>query len=125
MILLVGDGAAQLTIQELGSMLRDGLTPIIFLLNNHGYTVERAIHGPQQPYNDIAEWDWTQLPQALAVDKASLTCRVTQADELQQVLTQIENCQQLAFIEVMLPPMDMPELMVNVAKSIQARNAAV
>lgn len=124
-ILLVGDGAAQLTIQELGSMLRDGLTPIIFLLNNHGYTVERAIHGPQQPYNDIAEWDWTQLPQALAVDKASLTCRVTQADELQQVLTKIENCQQLAFIEVMLPPMDMPELMVNVAKSIQARNAAI
>lgn len=61
-ILLIGDGAAQLTIQELGSMLRDGLAPIIFLLNNQGYTVERAIHGPHQRYNDIAQWDWTHLP---------------------------------------------------------------
>ncbi len=45
-ILLIGDGAAQLTVQELGSMLRDGLKPVIFVLNNQGYTIERAIHGP-------------------------------------------------------------------------------
>ena len=36
-ILLIGDGAAQLTVQELGSMLRDGLKPVIFVLNNQGY----------------------------------------------------------------------------------------
>ncbi|WP_145538758.1 alpha-keto acid decarboxylase family protein [Yersinia kristensenii] len=124
-ILLVGDGAAQLTIQELGSMLRDGLTPIIFLLNNQGYTVERAIHGPQQRYNDIAEWDWTQLPQALALNKPSFSRRVTQVDQLQQVLAELENCQQLAFIEVVLPQMDAPELLINIAKSLQTRNAAV
>ena len=35
-----GDGAAQLTIQELGSMLRDKQHPIIPVLNNEGYTVE-------------------------------------------------------------------------------------
>ncbi|SUH14460.1 decarboxylase [Salmonella enterica subsp. enterica] len=45
MILIIGDGAAQLTIQEMGSMLRDGQAPVILLLNNDGYTVERAIHG--------------------------------------------------------------------------------
>lgn len=44
-ILIIGDGAAQLTIQEMGSMLRDGQAPVILLLNNDGYTVERAIHG--------------------------------------------------------------------------------
>ncbi len=37
------DGAAQLTIQEMGSMLRDKQKPLILLLNNEGYTVERAI----------------------------------------------------------------------------------
>ncbi|MGF7448717.1 thiamine pyrophosphate-dependent enzyme, partial [Klebsiella michiganensis] len=52
-VLVVGDGAAQLTIQELGSMLRDKQRPLILLLNNEGYTVERAIHGPEQRYNDI------------------------------------------------------------------------
>ena len=50
MVLIVGDGAAQLTIQEMGSMLRDKQKPLILLLNNEGYTVERAIHGPEQRY---------------------------------------------------------------------------
>ncbi|WP_079826022.1 alpha-keto acid decarboxylase family protein, partial [Salmonella enterica] len=58
-ILIIGDGAAQLTIQEMGSMLRDGQAPVILLLNNDGYTVERAIHGAAQRYNDIASWNWT------------------------------------------------------------------
>ncbi|CFR16014.1 MULTISPECIES: alpha-keto acid decarboxylase family protein [Yersinia] len=124
LILLVGDGAAQLTIQELGSMLRDGLNPIIFLLNNQGYTVERAIHGPQQRYNDIATWNWTQLPLALGLGKESFTHRVTKVQQLQQVLAQIEKPQKLTFIEVVLPPMDIPELLMHVTKSIQRRNVA-
>ncbi|WP_186379395.1 alpha-keto acid decarboxylase family protein [Yersinia massiliensis] len=124
LILLVGDGAAQLTIQELGSMLRDGLNPIIFLLNNQGYTVERAIHGPQQRYNDIAAWNWTQLPLALGLGKESVTHRVTEVHQLQQLLAQIEKPQKLTFIEVVLPPMDIPELLMHVTKSIQRRNVA-
>ncbi|STU96390.1 indolepyruvate decarboxylase [Klebsiella pneumoniae subsp. ozaenae] len=64
----------QLTIQEMGSMLRDKQKPLILLLNNEGYTVERAIHGPEQRYNDIALWDWQRLPEAFAPDVAS-RCR--------------------------------------------------
>ena len=48
-------------------MLRDKQRPIILVLNNEGYTVERAIHGPEQRYNDIALWNWTQIPQALSL----------------------------------------------------------
>ncbi|VFT75171.1 indolepyruvate decarboxylase [Klebsiella aerogenes] len=70
-VLIVGDGAAQLTIQEMGSMLRDKQKPLILLLNNEGYTVERAIHGPEQRYNDIALWDWQRLPEAFAPDVVS------------------------------------------------------
>jgi indolepyruvate decarboxylase len=44
-------------------MLRDKQQPLILLLNNEGYTVERAIHGPEQRYNDIALWDWNRLPE--------------------------------------------------------------
>ena len=57
-LLLVGDGSALLTVQELGSMLRYDMKPIIILLNNSGYTVERAIHGATQKENDIAMSDW-------------------------------------------------------------------
>lgn len=105
-------------------MLRDGLNPIIFLLNNQGYTVERAINGPQQRYNDIAPWNWTQLPQALTTGKQFMTRKIKETHQLQQVLAQIEGAQQLVFIEVVLPPMDMPDLLISVAKSIQARNSA-
>lgn len=52
-ILIIGDGSFQVTAQELSTILRQNLKPIIFLINNNGYTVERAIHGQNQPYNDI------------------------------------------------------------------------
>lgn len=122
-ILLIGDGAAQLTVQELGSMLRDGLKPVIFVLNNQGYTIERAIHGPEQRYNDIARWNWTQLPPALAGERPVKTLRVSDPDGLRQ-LREVADDDRLAFIEVMLPKMDMPELLDTVSRAIQARNAA-
>ncbi|MEE4407552.1 MULTISPECIES: alpha-keto acid decarboxylase family protein [unclassified Serratia (in: enterobacteria)] len=123
-LLLIGDGAAQLTAQEIGSMLRDGLKPVIFLLNNEGYTVERAIHGPEQRYNDIAQWNWTQLPQALAGEHQVKTLRVTEPEQLRQALREVGDSPQLAFVEVVLPKMDIPELLDTVSRAIQSRNAA-
>lgn len=38
----------QLTVQELSTMTREGLTPIVFVLNNQGYTIERCIHGKER-----------------------------------------------------------------------------
>ena len=38
----------QLTVQELSTMIREGLTPIVFVLNNEGYTIERCIHGKER-----------------------------------------------------------------------------
>ena len=69
-------------------MLRDKQKPLILLLNNEGYTVERAIHGPEQRYNDIALWDWQRLPEAFAPDVASRCRRVTQTSELREVMTE-------------------------------------
>ncbi|KAJ7858459.1 pyruvate decarboxylase [Mycena leptocephala] len=70
-ILFIGDGSLQLTVQELSSMLRHGLKPIIFVLNNEGYEIERCIHGRDRKYNDIANWNWTGLLSVLG--DASLT----------------------------------------------------
>ncbi|KAF7343225.1 Pyruvate decarboxylase [Mycena venus] len=70
-ILFIGDGSLQLTVQELSSMIRHGLKPIIFVLNNGGYEIERVIHGRDRKYNDIANWNWTGLLSVLG--DASLT----------------------------------------------------
>ncbi|EAV2277725.1 alpha-keto acid decarboxylase family protein [Salmonella enterica] len=121
-ILIIGDGAAQLTIQEMGSMLRDGQAPVILLLNNDGYTVERAIHGAAQRYNDIASWNWTQIPPALNAAQQAECWRVTQAIQLAEVLERLARPQRLSFIEVMLPKADLPELLRTMTRALEARN---
>ncbi|ENJ0592544.1 alpha-keto acid decarboxylase family protein [Salmonella enterica] len=121
-ILIIGDGAAQLTIQEMGSMLRDGQAPVILLLNNDGYTVERAIHGAAQRYNDIASWNWTQIPPALNAAQQAECWRVTQAIQLAEVLERLARPQRLSFIEVMLPKAELPELLRTVTRALEARN---
>ncbi|KAL4999847.1 thiamine diphosphate-binding protein [Aspergillus recurvatus] len=55
-ILFIGDGSFQLTAQELATIIHRKLDVIIFLINNDGYTIERAIHGRNQGYNDITPW---------------------------------------------------------------------
>lgn len=121
-ILIIGDGAAQLTIQELGSMLRDGQSPVILLLNNDGYTVERAIHGANQRYNDIAAWSWTLAPQAFSRECQAECWRVTQAVQLEEVLARLSHPQRLSLIEVVLPKADLPELLRTVTRALESRN---
>jgi pyruvate decarboxylase len=61
-ILIVGDGSLQMTVQEAGSFMRFGFKPIIFVINDDGYSIERAIHGPEQQYNDISfHWDYQEM----------------------------------------------------------------
>lgn len=62
-IVIVGDGAFQMTGQELSTAARLGLDPIVFVLNNKGYTTERFIQ--EGPYNDIHEWAYHLIPQVL------------------------------------------------------------
>ncbi len=119
-ILIIGDGSAQLTIQELGSMLRDGLNPVIFILNNDGYTVERAIHGARQPYNDIAAWNWTKLTRALSLDERAKNFRVTRPEQLQAAMAAAADSPQLTLIEVVLRRDDVPPLLQAVAEALES-----
>jgi len=67
-ILFVGDGSLQLTVQEVATIIRHGLKPIIFVINNNGYTIERLIHGMDAAYNDITPWKHTQLLETFGAD---------------------------------------------------------
>lgn len=105
-------------------MLRDKQKPLILLLNNEGYTVERAIHGPEQRYNDIALWDWQRLPEAFAPDVASRCRRVTQTSELREVMTESITSDTLTPVEVMLPKMDIPDFLRAVTQALRSETAA-
>lgn len=122
-VLLIGDGSAQLTIQELGSMQRDKQKPVIFLLNNEGYTVERAIHGADQRYNDITPWNWTQLPQAMFEHSQAQCWRVREAVQLDEVMVKVAKAEYLSLVEVVLPKKDIPELLQAVTSALARSNS--
>lgn len=123
-VLLIGDGAAQLTVQEIGVMAREGIAPVIIVVNNDGYTVERAIHGPQAYYNDIVGWRWQELPTALGVPDA-LAVRAHTVGELEAALAAAaQHRDRMAVIEVVLDRDDVPPLLAELARAAAAANAA-
>ena len=84
-IALIGDGSFQLTAQEVAQMIRRKLPVIIFLINNHGYTIEVEIH--DGPYNNIKNWDYAGLIQVFnAEDGRGRGLRVTNGGELQEAI---------------------------------------
>lgn len=62
-IVLVGDGAFQMTGMELSVAVRYGYDPIVIVLNNDGYLTERLIL--EGEFNDITPWHYSKLPAVL------------------------------------------------------------
>lgn len=109
-ILSVGDGSAQMTIQELGSFLRHGLHPIVFLVNNDGYVIERVIHGWNEAYNDIASWNWCALAKAMsATENQADTATVKEVGTIAKMMKETQKERSaLMFREVMLGRHELP-----------------
>ncbi len=110
-ILFIGDGSFQLTAQELSTILRRKLRPIIFLLNNDGYTIERWIFGKDAPYNDIAPWQYTRLPEVFAPGAQVFTATAGTGDELEEALREAGERACACFIELRLDRLDAPEIL--------------
>ncbi len=62
-IVLVGDGAFQMTGMELSTIARYGINAIVILLNNEGYSTERPML--DGPFNDVHLWHYCKLPEVL------------------------------------------------------------
>lgn len=123
-ILFVGDGSLQLTVQEISTMIRWGLTPYIFVLNNAGYTIERLIHGEKATYNDVQPWDHLALLKTFgAKDYESIrVSSVGEFDKLSKDKAFAKN-DKIRLIEVMLPVMDAPMNLVKQAQLTATTNA--
>jgi indolepyruvate decarboxylase len=99
-ILVTGEGSHQLTAQEVSQFYRFGLKPIIFVLNNDGYLIERLLcKDPEAYYNDLAKWDYAKLPRALGCEDW-FAARVTTCAELDEAIRTAESCGTGAYIEV-------------------------
>jgi TPP-dependent 2-oxoacid decarboxylase len=105
-ILFVGDGSFQLTAQELSTMLRHDYKPVIFLINNGGYTVERCYLGKTSRYNDVATWSYADLPKVFHPGTTARSFVVKTVEDLQQALSTPNDT--LLFIESVMDPYDAP-----------------
>jgi len=102
-IAMIGDGSFQMTAQEVSTMIRYECNPIIFLLNNRGYTIEVEIH--DGPYNNIKNWDYKLLIDAFTAGESkkvkSFLCN-TYGDLQEAVNCALENTDHLIFLECTL-----------------------
>jgi indolepyruvate decarboxylase len=117
-VLLIGDGAAQLTVQELGTFSREGLSPVIVVVNNDGYTIERMIHGKTAPYNDIVAWHWADIPTALGVTN-HLFFRAEKYGELDDAfVAAADHRDRMVLIEAVVARLDVPDLLTELVSEL-------
>jgi indolepyruvate decarboxylase len=64
-IVLVGDGAFQMTGMELSTVVRLGFNPVVIVLDNRGYGTERLLHAGYHKFNVIQPWQYHRLPEVL------------------------------------------------------------
>jgi pyruvate decarboxylase len=127
-ILFTGDGSFQLTAQEVSTMIRNNLSPIIFVICNKGYTIERLIHGMEDAYNDVQEWKYKDLPEVFGAQPGTvLTYRVETKEQLEKLFGDDEfssgETKKMRFVELVMPWDDAPAALKGVAEAAAANNS--
>ncbi|MHB9155823.1 MAG: alpha-keto acid decarboxylase family protein [Endomicrobiales bacterium] len=116
-VLFVGDGSFQVTCQDLSTMVRNGLKPVIFLINNDGYTIERVIS--DHPYNDIQPWKYHRLVEVFG---GAPGYDVRTEGELEDALAKAAAAGGMAFIEIHTGRLDCPEALRSAGRSMARTN---
>jgi indolepyruvate decarboxylase len=118
-VLITGEGSHQLTAQEISQFGRRGLKPIVFVVNNSGYMIERLLcKDPDIEYNDLAQWHYADLPKALGCDDW-FTARVTTCGEFDQALKIASQGDRAAYIEVVTDKYAAPPLAMKLHESVK------
>lgn len=102
-LVIVGDGAFQMTGMEVSTIARFGLNPIVVILNNKGYGTERPII--DGPFNDLLPWDYSRIPQVIGYGKGFV---IESEEELDRAMFESEKIydRELCLLDVRLDKRD-------------------
>ena len=119
-ILFTGEGSHQLTALEIGSMVRYGVKPIVLVLNNNGYTIERILsNDPDDKFNDVMKMNYSKF--ARAFEGEIWATRVETPEDFDKALRVTQIMNKLCYIELCVDKMDIPQLTKDViAKFVEA-----
>ena len=113
-LVVVGDGAFQMTGTELSTTIRYGLNPIVLILNNQGYgTVRPFIEGP---FNDIENWDYTRVPELFGTGRAFAVRTEGEFDTAMNAA--LAETQHFVLIEAALGKSDMSPALIRLAEQV-------
>jgi hypothetical protein len=103
-IVIVGDGAFQMTGMEISTIARFNLNPIVIILNNKGYVTERPML--DGPFNDVLPWNYSQIPDIIGGHGKGFV--VETEDQLEESLSAVEKIysQELCMLDVHLDKHD-------------------
>ncbi len=120
-ILVTGDGSHQLTANEIGVMGRYGIKPIIFVLNNNIFGVENVLSEIGPSYDELAKWNYAQIPAAMGCD-TWFAARVSTVAELDAAIKKANAYDGASYIEVMIPASESQPIPLNVQNQIYKTN---
>lgn len=116
-IVLVGDGAFQMTCLELSTTVRHGFNPIVLVLNNKGYGTERFLC--EGPFNDILNWEYHRLPDLLG---GGWGFEVHTEGDLDKALNAaLANRDRFSLLNIHLEPTDISPALERLAKTLSKR----
>jgi TPP-dependent 2-oxoacid decarboxylase len=118
-IVLVGDGAFQMTGTELSTCVRHKQAPIVIVLNNRGYSTEQEIM--EGPFNDIHDWRYEKICDLIG---GGVGYRIQTHGELVRAFAAaLADRSQVHVLNVLLDPADRSPAMVRLAKRLAKRLA--
>ena len=98
-LILVGDGAFQMTGWELGNCARYGWDPIVLVFNNTSWEMLRAFQ-PGSKFNDLDDWHFADLAHGMGGDGVRVATRRELAAALERAIATRGRFQ---LIEAMIP----------------------
>lgn len=113
-IVLVGDGAFQMTCLELSTALKLGYNPIVIVLNNKGYTTERFLQ--EGPFNDIPNWKYHNITDLIGGGWGFEVS--TEGDLEKAIKAALANKDSLSVINVHLEPTDVSPALTRLAEKM-------
>jgi indolepyruvate decarboxylase len=101
-VVIVGDGAFQMTGIELSTVAKYKQNPIVLLFNNAGYGTERPLQ--DGPFNDIHPWNYSQIPKIVGGGKGFI---INTEDEFEVALAaSLEHKEGFSLLNIILDPYD-------------------
>jgi TPP-dependent 2-oxoacid decarboxylase len=119
-LVLVGDGAFQMTGMELSTIARYGLNPIVIVLNNQGYGTERPML--DGAFNDLLNWQYSRIPEVLGMGRGY---EVHSEEELTAALfSSRSHLDSFCLLDVHLDPHDMSPALKRMTQALGERVVA-